>query len=76
MIGHLLFSIVAFFPRAVARPMPRPLAAATAGVGGPIRRLAIFVSRWLERGSERRRLQSLSDHMLRDFGVSRRDLER
>jgi uncharacterized protein YjiS (DUF1127 family) len=50
--------------------------AATAGIGGSARRLAIFVSRWLEQGAERRRLQSLSDHMLRDFGVSRRDLER
>jgi uncharacterized protein YjiS (DUF1127 family) len=76
MIGHLLFSIVAFFPRAVARPMPRPIAAAIAGIGGPVRRLAMLVSQWLERGSERRRLQSLSDHMLRDFGVSRRDVER
>jgi len=72
MIGHLLFSIFGSFPRAVARPMP----AATAGIGGSVRRLAIFVSRWLEQGAERRRLQSLSDHMLRDFGVSRRDLER
>ena len=69
MIGPLLFSIFAPFPRAAVRPLPRPIA-------DRIRRLAAAVSSWLDRGAERRRLQNLSDHMLRDCGVSRRDLER
>lgn len=45
-------------------------------VGGPIQRLAIFIPKWLEQGAERRRLQGLADHMLKDIGVSRCDVER
>lgn len=45
-------------------------------VGGPLQRLAIFIPQWLEQGAERRRLRSLSDHMLKDIGVSRCDVER
>jgi uncharacterized protein YjiS (DUF1127 family) len=45
-------------------------------VGGRFQRLAIFVSTRLSQEAERRRLQSLSDHMLRDMGVSHRDVGR
>jgi uncharacterized protein YjiS (DUF1127 family) len=45
-------------------------------LGGPIRRLVVFIPTWLAQGAERRRLRSLSDHMLKDIGVSRRDVER
>jgi len=45
-------------------------------VGGRFQRLAIFISTWLTQEAERRRLRSLGDHMLRDIGVSRRDVER
>jgi len=69
MISPLLFSIYTSLPQAASRPVPKPVAAG-------IRRVAAGISAWLERGAERRRLQSLSDHMLRDFGVSRRDIER
>jgi uncharacterized protein YjiS (DUF1127 family) len=45
-------------------------------VGRPLQRLAIFIPTWLEQAAERRRLRSLSDHMLKDMGVSRCDVER
>ena len=45
-------------------------------VGGPFQRLAIFIPTWLDQAAERRRLRSLSDHMLKDLGVSRCDVER
>jgi len=69
MIGHLLFWKSAFF-----RERPRAAIKMDGLVGGPIRRLAISISKRLERGAERRRLQSLGDHMLKDMGVSRRDV--
>ncbi len=71
MIGHLLFWKSAFFRE-------RPRAAIDRGglVGGPIQRFANLASEWLKRQAERRRLQSLGDHMLNDMGVSRRDIER
>jgi uncharacterized protein YjiS (DUF1127 family) len=71
MIGHLLSLKSAFF-----REQPRAAADIDGLVGGSIRRPAILISRWLERGAERRRLQSLDDHMLKDMGVSRCDVER
>jgi uncharacterized protein YjiS (DUF1127 family) len=45
-------------------------------VGGLIQRLANLISRRLERRAQRRRLQSLGDHLLKDIGVSRCDVER
>jgi len=71
MIGHLLFWKSAF-----SRERPRAAIDMDGLVGGPIRRLAIFISKWLEQGAERRRLQSLDDHILKDIGVSRSDVER
>ena len=71
MIGYLLFCRSAF---------PRERRRATGDVDGlvrgPIQRLADFASQWLERHAERRSLRSLGDHMLKDMGVSRRDIER
>ncbi len=71
MIGHLLYWKSAFF-----RERPRAAIDMDGLVEGPIQRLAIFISKWLEQGAERRRLQSLGDHMLKDMGVSRCDVER
>jgi uncharacterized protein YjiS (DUF1127 family) len=45
-------------------------------VGSPIQRLVIFITRWLEWRAERRSLQNLDDHMLKDIGISRCDVER
>jgi len=71
MISHLLYWKSAFF-----RERPRAAIDMDGLVGGPIRRLAIFISKRLERRAEHRRLQSLDDHMLKDIGVSRCDVER
>jgi len=66
--------------RAATRSIGSPVRGAAIGlyrlVGGPIRRLASFISTWLERAADIRRLQSLDDHMLKDIGVSRCDVER
>ena len=37
--------------------------------------IAELVLTWFERARERRRLAQLSDHMLKDIGLSRADLE-
>ena len=66
--------------RAAAGSIGRSLRRAAGGmgrlVGGPLQRLAIFIPTWLDQAAERRRLRSLSDHMLKDMGVSRCDVER
>ena len=66
--------------RAAARSIGSPVRSAAIDLyhfaGGPIRRLARFISKWLEQDAEYRRLQSLDDHMLKDIGVSRCDIER
>jgi uncharacterized protein YjiS (DUF1127 family) len=71
MAGHLLSWKSAFF-----RERPRAAIDIDGLVEGPIQRLAMFISKWLERRAERRHLQSLDDHMLKDIGVSRCDVER
>ena len=58
-----------------AEPISRRLRRAASTVGVPIRRCAMAVVAWLERDAERRALQSLGYHMLRDLGVSHRELE-
>lgn len=50
--------------------------AALRRAAGPLRRLAILLAASLERRAARRRLPTLSDHMLRDMGVSRFEVER
>lgn len=44
-------------------------------IGAPFRLWAAFVSKWLEQGAQRRHLRGLGDHMLRDIGISRRNIE-
>lgn len=44
--------------------------------GGPLRRFAIYMSKRRQRAAEHRSLQSLDDHMLKDIGISRCDVER
>lgn len=41
-----------------------------------IERLAILLSAWRQRGAARRQLHSLSQHMLKDIGMTRRAFER
>jgi uncharacterized protein YjiS (DUF1127 family) len=45
-------------------------------VGGPLKRLSVYVWQRLERAAQHRSLQSLDDNMLKDIGVSRCDVER
>jgi uncharacterized protein YjiS (DUF1127 family) len=61
--------------RTAAEPVGRRLRRAAGGIGAPIRRLAMSIVTWLERDAERRALQSLGHHMLKDMGVSHRELE-
>src|SRR5215813_8632554 len=58
-----------------AEPIGRRLGRAAATVGVAIRSFAAAILTWLERDAERRALQSLGHHMLRDLGVSHRELE-
>jgi uncharacterized protein YjiS (DUF1127 family) len=60
----------------IGRPIRRAATDMDRLAGGPIRRLATFISTWLKRDAEHRLLQSLDDHMLKDMGVSRCDIER
>ena len=66
--------------RATARSIGRSLQRTAVGmgrlVGGSLERLALFIPAWLDEAAQRRRLRSLSDHMLKDLGVSRCDVER
>jgi uncharacterized protein YjiS (DUF1127 family) len=50
----------------------RPLAHA---IGAPLLRLALRLREYRERAAERRRLHGFSDHILKDVGLSRRDVE-
>jgi uncharacterized protein YjiS (DUF1127 family) len=53
-----------------------PTEASRAGlsdVGGDLVELALV---WLQRIRERRQLDSLGDHMLKDLGISRADVDR
>jgi uncharacterized protein YjiS (DUF1127 family) len=45
-------------------------------IGGPFQHLSVVVSKRLEQVAQRRHLQSLDDHMLKDIGISRCDVER
>jgi uncharacterized protein YjiS (DUF1127 family) len=70
MIGHLPFW------KSLSRERPLVAIDIDGLVGGPLRQLATFISKGLQRRAERRRLLSLDDHMLKDIGVSRCDVER
>ena len=41
-----------------------------------VRRIGDVVLKWLQRRRERRHLEMLDDHMLKDIGVTRADVER
>jgi uncharacterized protein YjiS (DUF1127 family) len=69
---HLLSNAV----RSIKRPVRRAAVDIDRLVGAPLRRLAIFMSTWLRQVAERRVLRRLDDHMLKDIGVSRGDLQR
>jgi uncharacterized protein YjiS (DUF1127 family) len=43
---------------------------------GPLQRFATFLSKRRQRAAEHRSLQKLGDHMLKDIGISRCDVER
>jgi uncharacterized protein YjiS (DUF1127 family) len=51
-----------------------PGAAASVILPERLHRLARTLLLWHERARERRHLQSLSDHMLRDMGLTRADV--
>jgi uncharacterized protein YjiS (DUF1127 family) len=70
--SHLVRAAVA----SIGRPARRAASGVDRLLGGPLQRLAVFIPAWLAQGAKRRRLRSLSDHMLKDMGVSRRDVER
>ena len=63
--------------RAARRGTPRPrnfrqrVAAARASLG----RLADLISVWRQRSRQRRQLHGLSEHMLKDLGISRADVD-
>lgn len=42
----------------------------------PVRRLGDLLLKWLQRTRERRQLDALAEHMLKDIGLSRADVER
>ena len=44
--------------------------------GGPLQRFAGFMSKRRQRAVEHRSLRRLDDHMLKDIGISRCDVER
>ena len=69
---HLLSNAV----RSIKRPVGRAVVGIDCLVGAPLRRLAIFMSTWLQQVAERRILRRLDDHMLKDIGVSRGNLQR
>jgi len=71
MIGYRLF-----WRSASVRERPIVSIDVDGFVGGSFQRLVVLISRWLERRAERRSLQSLDDHMLKDIGISRGDVER
>ena len=59
-----------------AEPIGRRLRRTAGRIGALVRRLAMAIATWLERDAERRALQRLSRHMLKDMGVTHRELER
>ena len=72
-----IWSIIRLVWRASAdRQRGGGVASVPASVAMPISRLATAFLNWRERRAELRSLQGLNDHMLKDIGVSRCDVER
>ena len=63
-------------PDAPAAPRPRTFRRLAAGFAAALLRLADLIQAWQQRGRERRQLDYLGDHMLKDMGISRADIER
>ena len=65
-------------PRAGARAAPRrpTFRRFAAGLAVALLRLADLIQAWQQRGRERRQLDYLGDHLLKDMGISRADIER
>src|SRR5215813_12340398 len=63
-----LVQVTAIRGHRVAGPSAAGTPTKAASRGRWIQRLAIVLQDWLERDAERRRLQSLNDHMLGDIG--------
>ena len=61
-------------PRADAPAAPRPRTFRR--IAAALLRLADLIQTWHQRGRERRQLDYLGDHMLKDMGISRADVER
>jgi uncharacterized protein YjiS (DUF1127 family) len=62
-------------PRSSARPRPTTGQTAPNAVWSSLERAVILVQTWRQRSRERRALQSLSDHSLKDLGLSSADVD-
>jgi uncharacterized protein YjiS (DUF1127 family) len=60
-------------PAAPRRPAIRRFAS---GLAAALLRFTDLIQAWQQRGRERRQLDYLGDHMLKDMGISRADIER
>jgi uncharacterized protein YjiS (DUF1127 family) len=60
--------------RTAARPAP-PLDISLKGLGALIVKVSDTLLDWQERARQRHRLGEMDDHLLRDIGLSRADLE-
>ena len=61
--------------RTAARPPPRPLDISLKGLSALIVNATDTVLDWQDRARQRHRLGEMDDHLLRDIGLSRADLE-
>jgi uncharacterized protein YjiS (DUF1127 family) len=59
-----------------AQPGDRPVGGAAHRPGGPLSSAIGALLTWIECYRQRRILYALSDHMLKDIGISRADAER
>jgi uncharacterized protein YjiS (DUF1127 family) len=62
-------------PRSSAGPRPRIGQTTPSAVWASLERAVILIQTWLQLSSERRALQSLSDHSLKDLGLSSAEVD-
>jgi uncharacterized protein YjiS (DUF1127 family) len=62
-------------PRSSARPRLTTGQTTPSPVWSSIERAVILIQTWRQRSKERRALQSLSDHSLKDLGLSSADVD-
>jgi len=60
----------------IGRPIRRAAIDIDRRIGEPLRRFLAFVARRRQQRADHRSLRALNDHMLKDIGVSRCDVER